>query len=101
MNYKVFIHSDRRGSRNGIYEFPSEEKCYKWLNTNVFGKKVSPRLRLQLTKDGCVEDADKNVIGYWYALKYEKPRNRFGVQTFALPTIEDQLNGGRYGTFPS
>lgn len=96
MNYKVFIHSDGRG-RNGIYEFPSVEKCYKWLNTNVFGKKVSPRLRLQLAKDGCVEDANKNIIGYWYALKHDKPKSNEGVQTFALPTIDDQLNGGRYG----
>jgi hypothetical protein len=88
MNLKVFIHSDSRGNRNGVYEFPSREKCYKWLNTNLFGNKVSARLRLQLVKDGCVEDASKTIVGYWYELKHDKPTSKEGKLVFPMATTE-------------
>jgi hypothetical protein len=83
MNLKVCIYADKQ-NRNGIYEFPSREKCYKWLNTNLFGNKVSPRLRLQLAKDGMVEDASGSGIGYWYELKYDKPTSKEGRFVFPM-----------------
>lgn len=87
MNLKVFIHSDNRG-RNGIYEFPSREKSNKWLNTNMFSNKLPPRLRLTLAKDGCVEDVNKTVVGYWYELKHDRPTSKEGKLVFPMTTTE-------------
>lgn len=83
MNLKVFIHSDDRG-RNGVYEFPNREKCYKWLNTNLFGNKFSPRFRLTLAQDGMVDNVNKFSVGFWYELKHDNPTSKDGKLVFPM-----------------
>lgn len=64
MTIKVFLYSDKLG-RNGIYEFPSKDKCYRWLNADAFRRKVKPRFTLKLASEGRITDVRDDQIGIW------------------------------------